>query len=365
MKGCSEIRERLSAMLDGMVTPDEARELQEHLSACPSCAASFEDLKKVVVHLQTLEQVEPPPWMTQKVMAGVRSLDAESDRAGFFRRLFSLSHMKIPVGAVAAAILAVTTYFIFEGMLSDMPIEKTDSAVETGSKVPDSRKVAAPGTVAPDLPVRKPAAAAPAPAKPPVGKAAPAAQEPAAGKGQKEATGNRLWQEGPPAAKTEAGPLLKKGGDYTPPAPAPSVSRGGGIREPAGTAAPEHSKAADISVQGRQDKAASAPGEYPATRAKKSRAYVPPKSETSFHLSAANPAASAGQVMTFMRECRGRNVRKDTAGGKIIVRGELSAAWLGRFFDRLKETGELREKDPPATAPDGYAPVTVEITAAG
>ncbi len=62
---CSEMEwsgiiwERMSLALDGMLSPDEERELQAHLARCPSCRAEWEALQAVSSFLSQVPLASP------------------------------------------------------------------------------------------------------------------------------------------------------------------------------------------------------------------------------------------------------------------------------------------------------------------
>ena len=62
--------------------------------------AVLEDLRKTVELVKGLEEVEPPPWLAQKIMAHVK--DESEKEVGIFRRLFYPLRVKIPLEAFAS-----------------------------------------------------------------------------------------------------------------------------------------------------------------------------------------------------------------------------------------------------------------------
>lgn len=120
---CRNIRGRLSAYIDEALSTQEKMAVDEHLKACRECAASLADLKKTVECVKNLESVEPPPWLTQKVMTRVR---AESQpRKGLFQKLLYPPLIKLPVGAVATIAIALTTIYVFRTIGPDIKLPKT------------------------------------------------------------------------------------------------------------------------------------------------------------------------------------------------------------------------------------------------
>lgn len=56
--------ERLSAYLDGQVTPQERRQVESHLRTCPQCAWELESLRRTVSLLRQVRQVAVPRPLT-------------------------------------------------------------------------------------------------------------------------------------------------------------------------------------------------------------------------------------------------------------------------------------------------------------
>lgn len=67
MKDCHEIKPLLVGLLDGELTADEAREVNEHLTRCAACRADHETLRSTTGRLSALSYREP----ADVVLAGV------------------------------------------------------------------------------------------------------------------------------------------------------------------------------------------------------------------------------------------------------------------------------------------------------
>ena len=144
---CNDIQEKLSAYIEGTISSEEKALIDEHLKACQKCNESLADLKKTLEYVQNLEEIEPPPWLTQKVMARVRS-ETELKR-GIFQRLFFPLHIKLPIEAVAGILIAITTIYIFKTIQPEMKLAKAPfeevrprAILEEKEKIPaiDERK---------------------------------------------------------------------------------------------------------------------------------------------------------------------------------------------------------------------------------
>jgi hypothetical protein len=126
---CSEVQKRHAAYIEGIISAAERVLIDEHLKTCQRCKESLADLRKTVEYIQKLEEIEPPAWLTQKVMVRVRS-EAEPKR-GILQRLFYPLHIKVPIEAVTAILIAMTTIYIFKGIQPEIKLAKVPSQEST------------------------------------------------------------------------------------------------------------------------------------------------------------------------------------------------------------------------------------------
>jgi hypothetical protein len=109
-----EIRHKLSDYIDESITPEEREAIEEHLKTCFECSDALREIRKTIEHIQEIEEVESPSWMTQKIMAKVR--EEQEAKRSFWQRVFLPIFMKFPVQAVAVIFLAVTAYYIYHNI---------------------------------------------------------------------------------------------------------------------------------------------------------------------------------------------------------------------------------------------------------
>ncbi|HTF98956.1 MAG TPA: zf-HC2 domain-containing protein [Nitrospirota bacterium] len=173
-----EIRHKLSDYVDGSITGDEKKELEAHLESCPDCKEALRELKKTLDHLRSIEAVEPPAWMTQKIMAHVREAAEEKQgkllefaraagaaarparatpaaqapapepapappaREGFAKRLFAFFSALRPLQAVGVLFLAVVSFYLYRAMEPVKPagqapqMQRTDDHRATTQSAP-------------------------------------------------------------------------------------------------------------------------------------------------------------------------------------------------------------------------------------
>ena len=126
---CRDVQKRLSAFIEKVVSPKQKALIDAHLKGCKECKRALADLKKAVKYVKKLEAVEPPAWLTKKVMARVRA-EAEAKK-GILQKIFYPFHIKIPLEAIALLLVAVGTIYIFKSIQPQMqvaqaPIEKKE-----------------------------------------------------------------------------------------------------------------------------------------------------------------------------------------------------------------------------------------------
>lgn len=119
---CRTVREKLGEYMDGAAGAVQKRLIEEHLSLCRECSSDLADLRKTVDRLGTLEKIEPPPWLPQKVMAQIR---AEKRKTSLLRRLFYPLGVKVPLRAAATVLIAVTTIYLFKTIQHEVVPQRT------------------------------------------------------------------------------------------------------------------------------------------------------------------------------------------------------------------------------------------------
>jgi anti-sigma factor RsiW len=125
---CHDIRKKLSAYREGTVSPEDQELIDQHLASCRACSTALYELNRTGEALRNLKEVEPPPWMTQKIMARVRE-EAESKR-GFIHKLFYPLHIKIPLEAFATVLIAVISVYVFKAVEPEMKSLQSSSPKE-------------------------------------------------------------------------------------------------------------------------------------------------------------------------------------------------------------------------------------------
>ncbi len=116
----AEIRRKLPAYLDNALAAEEKEEIKRHLGRCGSCRGEIADLELTIGYLKSLPEVEPPPWLTARIMAKAR--DETGPIKSLWRKLFFPLHLKLPVEAVALVFLCVTGYYLVRTIGEQAPL---------------------------------------------------------------------------------------------------------------------------------------------------------------------------------------------------------------------------------------------------
>ncbi len=69
---CSEVRESLSAWLDGELAPEVGALVDRHLASCDACLRELTQLEALEQALAALPAPAPPPGLPEKVAARLR-----------------------------------------------------------------------------------------------------------------------------------------------------------------------------------------------------------------------------------------------------------------------------------------------------
>ena len=113
----NDIRHMLSEYIDGAVLPEDRAAIEDHLKTCEKCSEALKELRQTVAHIRSVEELDPPAWMTQKIMAKVRIV---AEKKSWYQRFFFPLHIKLPLEAIGVLFIAVTAVFIYQNMQPSM-----------------------------------------------------------------------------------------------------------------------------------------------------------------------------------------------------------------------------------------------------
>jgi len=337
---CRDIKELLSAYLDGALSFEEKARVEEHLKTCKECSSNLAALKEAVSQIKGLKEVEPPPLLARRIMKTIKK------EARYPLRI------RIPLQAAAMIAIAFTSIYLYKSFQPAAMKEAKELPKEYAAPQAPSQPPTVVGKAGP-TPEKEEAVAlrnAPAPAKQEAKtedkrilffRAAPARGKAAA----------------PPAAKEErmADAALKK--EARPMAPAQPSANAPLIAEtPAMQAAPAAPAQAETPVM-----AAAPPAAAPAAEVALVEEKAPPAKKASagamrmkvesiekgpmevrLTLYVKDIDAAAKNVEDVLNQAGAAEIKTDSFKDRKIQSAFLSSQYLSRVIEKLKSIGELK-----------------------
>ena len=352
---CHDIRKNLSAYLEGMVSPEDQELIDQHLASCRACSTALYELNRTDRLLKNLKEVEPPPWMTQKIMARVRE-EAESKK-GFIQKLFYPLHIKVPLEAFATVLIAVVAVYVFRAVEPEMKGLQPPSSQEpviTRQEAPYPAKAPAAETQA----AREKAVPQESPTKTIAKDLAVAEKEIQKRARVDEEGGGRKFKDPPP-------PVSEIKTLPAPPPTSPSTAPKKEAAVPLQTEAPRmaESRTAEKAASppaaagvapAQEDKRALAEG---AARERKELKKVQPmapsprmaakaKAEVmEFLLRVRDVRIAGGEVESLLNQLGALRINRVSRENDEIITAEVKAEKMKELSEKLKLMGEFEEKD--------------------
>jgi hypothetical protein len=363
---CKQIQEMLSALLEGVLSLDEARLVLQHLTTCQQCSAALEDLKKAAQLVQGLDDVEPPPWFTQKVMSRVRE-EAERKKRGLIARLFYPLHVKVPIQALASVLIVVLALYVYRSVEPEMEVVRPPSAVaprdlaaprnesqrqhnKTGAAtstaenepVPDQVREKAAGTITevPRTEVAK---------KPARGEVPPPA---------------KLVAEADKAEKQEA-VADRQARQMKAAAPSPSQNEAPQVQaqkaHPPGL--PRREAESTVASAGAEATMKEARDSSDTQAASQMQAFAAKKAEpTGFTLRVNDVTAAAGEVKNLLGQLGARGIAAESRDGTAVITAELAVQRIEELSKKLRALGQVEGKGPRPATTEGMISIRIEVT---
>ena len=131
---CKEIREMISAYVDGEALPDEARQVEEHLGTCAECRSAEKRMRMLGMAVTRTEGTVPPDFR-ENLFARMEEEELLPKRRSIF--VFSLRWAAVPLAAAAAlALYVLSPQVVREGSDSGKILSSRPAAVDVEKKAP-------------------------------------------------------------------------------------------------------------------------------------------------------------------------------------------------------------------------------------
>ena len=309
---CGAIRQRLSPYLEGIISSAEKKLIEEHLLSCQTCSVALRDLKRAGELVRDLKEVEPPPWMTQKVLARIRR--EQEGKKGVFEKFFFPLRIKIPIQATATVLIVVLAIYVFKA--GEPELKKVQSPMVADEIVSKGEGLKQPSV---------PAAEIPAPESKTAPKRLPEPSE--------RRDVSRSVEEKDKKEITLPG---REGGG--------EVAGVGKIKE--------YETARDFQAKERKAPAAGAP----------LRAAVAKRAEAvSIIVQVRDVKMAAGEIEALLHQFGATRIEKESLQDTEVITAELQSEKIGELMEKLRFKGEIKEKESPSPIPTGKTSIKIEV----
>lgn len=357
---CREIQEVLSAYVDGEIGPQEKTRVEEHLPSCNDCTRALSELRAAIGHIRKLEELDPPPWLTRKIMAQVTS-EVEKKK-GLYERFFSQFLLPRPIHALAAVLVLVLSVYVFQTMKSSVRLAK--APIERGRVAPpDVRKDVAPAKEAklrPETIDDKPSAARNEKAL-----KKPSAEEPevALSEPESNAAGEDFARTKEEGKVPIAGKRMKKlpgavSVTREKAAELDTIDQTYGKTPPVGT---EEERALSAGQVAKTDSKPIAGKKYEQAPFR--------QPEVRLILQVEDLDAAQGKIEKLLEDCGGTVVKKEfSRNERVLIMAMIPRKNLSILTDGLEKIGKVKEETEAfdeEVAPDDRVPVSIEAVLSG
>lgn len=145
---CEHIQEKLSAYIDDMLTVDDRNLVESHLSSCDKCTEFFADVSSAIKQVNSVDEIEPPAWLTRNVMARIKA--ETTPPKSLLQKLFYPLHIKLPLEALATIAIVATSFYIFRFLPPEVKYRSIPAETEISgtlserTTVPEQERISKP-----------------------------------------------------------------------------------------------------------------------------------------------------------------------------------------------------------------------------
>ena len=362
MMECKQIQDLLPAFLEGALSSFEKRLVDEHLATCKRCTAALEDQKKSTLLVQGLDEVEPPPWFTQKVMSRVRE-EAGRKKGDVFHRLFYPLRVKIPIQALASALIVVLALYVYRSVEPEMKVVQAPSEIASRGSVPENQLQQQHDKAGPSASIaenkhslgqrhERPAGTTAEVSRTEVPKIYEREEAPPLGSPAPE----------PAKAKKKEPAAEKQVQEMRATAPKPTQQAAAQAQKVSPPVLTERKAESSVSV-GAQAKMEEAHDRSVSQSAGRMQAFSAKKEElTGLTLLVNDVTATAGEIKDLLSQLGARSIATQSRNGATAVTAELGAEKIEELYRKLSVLGKLEEKGSRPIPTEGFIAIRIEIT---
>ena len=131
---CRKVSRRLSAYIEGNLSPKEISGFEEHLNKCVACQRKLADFKLIIQISGQLERQTPGPHFTNRLMCAINQLNSSSD-------VFKVWRYRMALSGIAFVAAASLTFFLIrpQGLSIWSPLTTVKAPMESTIKADSNR----------------------------------------------------------------------------------------------------------------------------------------------------------------------------------------------------------------------------------
>lgn len=139
---CRKVSRWLSAYIEGDLWPTQVQRMDEHLQNCAACREKIADIRLITQVSGELEQLEPGPFFTNRVLCEVA---AQKQKKGLLQGW----RPKLAISAASFVVAALVTFMNMSPSLTNVPMianqDSGKSNLTSAGLIPISDRVAKTG----------------------------------------------------------------------------------------------------------------------------------------------------------------------------------------------------------------------------
>ena len=342
MNSHADIRRRLAAYSGGELDLTEHKLVEMHLASCPTCRSELADMKTTLHLLKSTPEVDPPPWLTSRIMAHLR--EEPVAKRNWLQRICFPQHTGFPVKVLALLMVCVSGYYLSRTVESDLRLTNQQRLQE----LPAPQTPTAPATLVHET--AKPTEQASPTSTPPLSKTAPALQPEQRQESTPIQTAPQVQSSPAPATYAPAPPAFKDqpGGKAEALRAAPAAESNIRIQE----TPPEKKAKSSRSLERMSDTSA------PVGRAAGAPAGIP-LPQIMVRLNVNDPIAAPDLIREAVARCGG-SITEDQSSSRQRLKARIPAERQQELLNHLQRLGKLVERPAPPPAGAQLLELTIQ-----
>jgi hypothetical protein len=361
---CPEIKILLPGHLEGVLSPEEKETIESHLASCPLCRRILEELKETEYLVKGLNEVEPPPFFEQRIMAMIR--EEAGQKKGILRKYFYPLHIKIPIQALTTVLVAVLAFYVFQKHEPEMrqitPLASPLTEPDKGRITDESPKAPLASSVA------KPTAPSPAANFPAKDHGQFAVPPPIESKRRADRKA-----ELPPPKQEEYLSTIKRGAPITaerekevPPPGAQALGKAQDRAEKQDSGKALDTLGTGQKLKGRMTEPGVTAGESRAMKSAPvaSRFAAAPaikRFAVDLTIQVRDTNHAVKEIEDRLAQVNGRVIERRHQEGRVFLKAEITGQTIAGFLDRLATVGKITSDQNPLDYPEGQVTVNIKI----